>query len=148
MSIKIQNVGSDMLKVYASIPISFKVETFFRIEAIDKGLGGFKILEETVAPYIKNYDNQIYDDEKGPVDWPKHFDISNWGIFMAFDGLNPLGGATVAFNTPNVNMLESRKDLAVLWDIRVHPDKRRNGIGSMLFKHAVDWAKSKGCRQF
>ena len=44
-------------------------------------------------------------------------------------------------------MLVGRKDLAVLWDIRVHPDRRRSGIGTQLFKHAVKWAQSRGCTQ-
>jgi GNAT superfamily N-acetyltransferase len=146
MLMEIREVGIDLLPLYASIPISFKVETIFRIEVIDKGLGGFRLVEEKVIPYIKDYDNQV-EDEK-PTDWPKKFDITNWGIFMAFNNSRPSGGATVAFNTPDVNMLESRKDLAVLWDIRVHPDERRHGIGSRLFKQATNWAKNKGCRQF
>ena len=42
---------------------------------------------------------------------------------------------------------ESRDDLAVLWDIRVHPELRRTGIGSQLFRSAVEWARQKGCKQ-
>ena len=58
-----------------------------------------------------------------------------------------LGGAVVAWNTPGVNMLEERDDLAVLWDLRVHPEHRRKGIGAQLFRHAAAWARAKGCRQ-
>ena len=58
-----------------------------------------------------------------------------------------LGGAVVAWNTPGVDMLEGRDDLAVLWDLRVHPDHRREGVGSRLFQHAAAWARAKGCRQ-
>lgn len=146
MPINIQNIGIDLLPVYASIPISFKVESIFRIDVIDNGLGGFRLVEEKVTHYIKDYDNVI-EEEKDPTDWPKRFDTSNWGIFLAFDESRPVGGAAVAFDTPDVNMLESRVDLAVLWDIRVHPDERRHGIGSKLLKHSADWARKKGCRQ-
>ena len=53
----------------------------------------------------------------------------------------------MAFNTPGVHMLKGRKDLAVLWDIRVHPDFQRNGIGTKLFNYAAKWSREKGCRQ-
>jgi len=145
MSIEIQEVGVDLLPRYAAIPIAFEVASVFRIEVIDKGLGGFALAEEQVAPYTKDYDSQDKDDS-GPTGWPERFDVSKWGIFLALDGDRPVGGATVA-DTPGVHMLEDRKDLAVLWDIRVHPDERGRGIGSELFKHAADWAKQKGCRQ-
>ena len=147
MLIEIREVKADMLPVYATIPISFKVDSIFRVDIIDNGLGGFRLVEEKVNFYIKDYDNVIEDD-KGPEDWAKHFDISNWGIFIAFSDNRPVGGATVAFDTPAVNMLESRKDLAVLWDIRIHPDIRRHGIGSKLFKYSADWAKKRGCKRF
>ena len=146
MSIEIQEVGVDLLPRYAAISIAFEVASVFRIEVIDKGLGGFALIEEKVAPYTKDYDSQDKDDSE-PTGWPERFDVSKWGIFLALDGSRPVGGATVAFDTPGVNMLENRKDLAVLWDIRVHPDERGRGIGSGLFKHVVDWARQKGCRQ-
>ena len=51
----------------------------------------------------------------------------------------------VAWNTPGLDMLEGRTDLACLWDVRVHPDRRREGVGSLLFQHCAEWARSKGC---
>jgi GNAT superfamily N-acetyltransferase len=44
-------------------------------------------------------------------------------------------------------MLEGREDLSVLWDIRVRPDKRGNGIGEALFNTALEWSLLRGCRQ-
>ena len=66
---------------------------------------------------------------------------------MAFDAIAPVGGAAVAWRSPKVHMLEGRDDLAVLWDFRVHPDYRRKGIGTALFRRAAQWARSKGCKQ-
>ena len=57
-----------------------------------------------------------------------------------------VGGAVVAWRTPDVHMLEGRDELAVLWDVRVRPERRREGVGSALFQTAVDWAKAKKCR--
>ena len=146
MSFEIQEIGIDLLPRYAAIPIAFKVASVFRIEVLDNGLAGFALIEEKVAPYAKDYDSRDKDEPR-PIGWPKRFDVSKWGIFLAFDGARPVGGATVAFDTPGVHMLEDRKDLAVLWDIRVHPDERGRGIGSELFKHAADWARQRGCKQ-
>ena len=147
MSIEIQEIGVDLLPRYATIPISFKVESVFRIEVINQGLGGFALIEEKVAPYTKDYDSIEEEDESRPIGWTKRFDVSKWGFFLALNGSRAVGGATVAIDTPDVNMLENRKDLAVLWDIRVHPNERKRGVGSKLFKYAADWVKGKGCRQ-
>ena len=51
----------------------------------------------------------------------------------------------MAWNTPGVDMLEGRRDLAVLWDIRVHRDHRCRGVGTQLFKRAAAWARERGC---
>jgi len=135
--------------------MKFEVRSVLVVEEVDNGLGGLRFHEEQVEkPYIKDYDSyeDLYskeDGEKGygPQSWPVHFDISNWYIYMAFDQRQPVGGAAIAYNTDGVNMLEGRDDIAVLWDIRVHPDHAGKGIGTVLFQHAVDWSKSKGCSQ-
>ena len=44
-------------------------------------------------------------------------------------------------------MLEGRDDLAVLWDIRVSPEARGQGIGAALFRAAEEWAKARSCRR-
>ena len=43
-------------------------------------------------------------------------------------------------------MLAGRDDIAVLWDIRVHPDHRRSGIGTALFAEVVKWSRQKSCK--
>ena len=146
MSAQIREIGVDQLPDYAAIPSVYQVASVFRVEPIDGGPGGLALVEERVPPYTKSYDT-VLEGDRGPIDWPEDFDISNWGIFLAVDGGRPVGGATVAIDTPDVDMLEGRTDLAVLWDLRVHADSRRCGIGSRLFGHAADWARGRGCRQ-
>jgi len=67
-------------------------------------------------------------------------------IPIAFE-VQCIGGATVAYDTPGLDMLEGRSDLAVLWDIRVVPAHRRHGVGAELFKAAETWALERQCRQ-
>ena len=144
MTIEIVEQSADLLHEYGAVPISFTVDSRYRVEAIDRGLGGWRLTEERVAPpYVKDYDD--VGDER-PVRWSKRWDVSNWVFFAAVDRGARIGGAVVARNTPGAHMLEGRTDLAFLWDIRVHPDRRREGVGSRLFRHAVEWARASGCR--
>ena len=78
---------------------------------------------------------------------PHRWDISRWGLSLAVESENDVGGAAVAVATQGMDMLEGRSDLAVLWDVRIRPDVRRSGIGSALFDHAVSWARGQGLRQ-
>jgi len=146
MPIEIKEVGADMIPQYAEIPIAFEVTSVFQLDLVNDGLGGIKLCEEKVErPYIKDYDD--CDDSELAKRWPKLIDVSNWGFFIALNENQHIGGAVVAFNTSGVHMLAGRKDLAVLWDIRVHPDFRRSGIGTELFNHVANWSKMRGCRQ-
>lgn len=57
-----------------------------------------------------------------------------------------VGSAVVAWDTPGVDMLEGRPDLAVLWDLRVAPAWRGRGIGAALFRAAEAWSWARGAR--
>lgn len=114
----------------------------FDVAAAD---GGFALTERILAtPYIKDYDDFA---GEGPAEWGKHFDVSSWGFFAARIGGRRVGGAAVAFDTPGVHMLEGRRDLAVLWDLRVAPEARGRGAGAALFHAAEAWARARGCRE-
>jgi ribosomal protein S18 acetylase RimI-like enzyme len=136
--------NQEMLPEYEKISIAFQVTSRLRFDPIGRGFGGVRLVEEGIAPYIKDYDS--ISDEK-PSSWAKRFDLSNWGILSAFDGTKRVAGAAIAWNTPGVNMLDGRTDLACLWDIRVEPEYRGTGIGRQLFGRALEWARQRQCRQ-
>jgi ribosomal protein S18 acetylase RimI-like enzyme len=96
------------------------------------------------VPYEKDYDAIAGD---RPLQWGSRFDLSRWALFTARFANRIVGAAVVAFDTPGLTMLEGRRDLAVLWDIRVAPDARRQGVGSALFQKVEAWAQLHGCRQ-
>lgn len=126
------------------IPISFTVDREYDVSP-NQGSGRFVLSERVIeAPYVKDYDGIP---GEGPSRWARRFDISRWGFIRAQSNGRLVGGAVVAFHSCDVAMLEGRRDLAVLWDIRVSPDVRGKGIGSGLLRSSEAWAISKGCRQ-
>jgi GNAT superfamily N-acetyltransferase len=58
-----------------------------------------------------------------------------------------VGGAAIVVDAREISMPEARRELAMLWDIRVAPEGRGNGIGSALVVAAQTWAAARGCRQ-
>ncbi len=133
------------LQEYARVPILFTVDRELDVTSRDDGTDGFVLSERRLdVPYLKDYD-AIPD--QGPLQWPRRFDVSNWALFTARVATRIVGGATVAFDTPGLTMLEGRRDLALLWDIRVSPDVRRQGVGSALFARVEALAHGYGCRE-
>jgi GNAT superfamily N-acetyltransferase len=144
MSIRYVHQSTDVLSDYGDVSSAFTVRSTFQVEAIERGLGGWRLTEGPVdPPYVKDYD---LDKDEGPTRWLR-WDTSNWRVILALDGSDRVGGAVVAWNTPGSHFLEGRDDIAALWDIRVQPDRRGRGIGSGMFEEAVSYARSRGCRQ-
>jgi GNAT superfamily N-acetyltransferase len=136
-------VSTESLTEYSTVSIAFEVRSRLTITLLNDGLGGMLLREEAVIPpYVKDYGET---GEEGPMRWLERFNTSNWVLFLAREGDIPVGGAAVAWHTPGVHMLRDRKDIAVLWDIRVHPERRRSGIGTLLFSEAARWAGDRNC---
>jgi GNAT superfamily N-acetyltransferase len=144
MSLRIEEEPIGRLDEHASISIAFTVERILEVSIPDAGLGGVRLTEVAVeSPWVKDYDAIK---GEGPSRWLERFDTSNWGLLAAHDDRNRVGGAVIAFDTTGVHMLEGRRDIAALWDIRVRPDIRSSGLGSLLFRAVEQWSLSKGCR--
>lgn len=130
------------LREYGAVPIAFEVRAVF--DVAERG-GGFVLTERALdTPYVKDYD-AVRGEE--PSRWAERFDVSGWGVLAARAGGRRVGGAVLAFDTPGLDMLEGRSDLAVLWDIRVSPEARGRGVGAALFAAAEAWARARGCRR-
>ena len=133
------------LEEYARIATAYEVSRVLDVLPTANGLGGLALVERDLSdPYLKDYD--AIAGGEGPLTWSRRFDLSNWCLFMALVGDRRVGGATVIFNAPEVDMLEGRSDLALIWDIRVAPEARRLGVGSELFRAAVEWSKARSAR--
>jgi GNAT superfamily N-acetyltransferase len=129
---------------HGEVPIAFLVEHVLDAALVEEGLGGVVMSERAVeVPWVKDYDAI---EGEGPTRWAARFDVTNWGLISAHEAGRRVGGAVVAFDTAGVSMLEGRGDLAVLWDIRVHPAYRSSGIGPLLFRAVEAWARDRNCR--
>lgn len=143
MQIDISQQDQSSLNTYCDIPISFDVHATFALDTAN--LQGITLRERTVfRPYIKDIDGG---DPARAAQWGKIWDMSNWAIFSASILGKRVGAAIVAHKTPTLDMLERRNDLALLWDLRIHPDFRRSGIGATLFDAAKTWARDHACTQ-
>ncbi len=146
MEMEVIEITLAQLPDYATLSIGFWVQAQLQVEPLEGGLGGLQLREVPVAPaYYKDYD--VLGSDAGPTGWPRQFDVTHWGFFLAVEAGAVCGGAAVAFNTGGVWMLEGRPELAVLWDIRVQPQLRRQGVGQALFRQAQAWALARGARQ-
>ena len=141
MEIKILPVNRGTLAGYSTIPSYVEVNSTLDVKTLE-GFGGITFSEKKVKkPYLKNYD------EHGePFSW-LNFNTSNWVMFIMQDGERPAGGLTMACKTPELRILSGRDDLADIWDIRVRPDLKRQGIGTNLFTRAIEWCRSEGYKQ-
>jgi GNAT superfamily N-acetyltransferase len=144
--VKIVRIDSEQLRDYSSIPNYFQVNKVFLVEPIYSGLKGLKFNLVEVEPYTKWKEQP--DDSSNPLNWARTFDISCWGIFVAYDGDTPVGGVAVGSDAPiGFEAYFEDKNSATLWDIRVHPDWRLKGVASKLFNQVLDWARKMGFKR-
>jgi GNAT superfamily N-acetyltransferase len=145
LDIRTESVTPETLREHARISIAFQVDRVLDVTVEHHGLGGFAFIERPLAaPYFKDYDALP---GNSPENWAHRIDVANWCLLTARCDGRPVGGAVLAFDTAGVHILEGRRDLTALWDLRVTPESRRSNVGSILFAAAEDWAKSHGCRQ-
>lgn len=138
-------VDKTYFSLYDQVSMIVNVESEYFIEKIDNGLGGIIIKEQPVTPYIKDLGKYEIASE-----YEKNFNITNWQFYMAFDGDIPVGAITLVSRTKEINMLDDRDDLCVLWDIRVadgYKGYKYKGIGQRLFDYGREWAKKQGLKQ-
>ena len=137
-----REIDKSYLDKYDKIPMLVNVKSKLKLEKIENGLGGILLKEIPTKEYIKDLGE--YEEV---TKWAEEFDITNWAFFMAFDNEFPIGAITIVSRTINIQMLDGRDDISVLWDIRVDERYKQQGVGTKLFNMAVEWSKSKELKQ-
>ena len=145
MEIEIVAESAETLAAYAQVPIAFEVRAVLDVAVPERGLGGLPLATRLLdVPYVKDYDA---DPACHPLRWAERFDVSAWGFLAARADGARVGGAVVVLDVGGVELLEGRRDLAVLWDLRVAPAARGRGVGAALFRAAEGWAHARGARR-
>ncbi len=142
MEVEMLPVNTETLVKYCDIPAWFDVRLELEIKVLNS-FDGIVIREQPVASPYKKY----YGETDEPLKWPKEFKTDNWIIFMIHVGKKSIGGLTIACKTAELFILGGRNDLADVWDIRVRPEYRNQGIGTKLFQRAVEWSRNEGYQQ-
>lgn len=126
--------------IYDEIEMKVRVKEIYEVNG--NGLDGITFQKKKVSPYTKDFtENANY------KRWKRQFDLENWNFFVAFDGNRPVGGAVLCGHSSELNMLEGREDLGVLWDIRVDNSYKHCGVGQRLFQLVKDKAENLGLIQ-
>lgn len=130
--------GLEAIADYASVPISFWVRERYRVRGLEL-LG-----PEPVVPWFKDYDACP---EDRPASLVERFDPSRWGFLGAWDSGRRVGGAILVFDTPEVDLLEGRDDLVHVFDFRVCPSRRSQGVGRALWSATEAWSATHGATE-
>ena len=137
MNVEVVEEDAASLDAYATVPIRFDVRSIARVRTTQPSSD--LILEEQSLPipFVKDYDAVP---GNSPLEWPARFDVSAWGFLAARSNGVRVGGAAILIST-------SESQLAELWDLRVSPDARGQGVGSALLESAERWASHRGARR-
>jgi GNAT superfamily N-acetyltransferase len=142
MQLEIVEERPSQLLEYARVSVGFTVAAIFDDQAIAALLADEPATPRPLAePYWKDYDCYA---GNHPTDWARTFDISRWTILAAYAGARRVGGAIVVVDGDQIDLLRDCPTCGLLWDIRVHPDIRAQGIGSALLHLAEDVATRRG----
>ena len=143
-AIRVMTDPPDSLDGYASVSSAFEVRSVLDVStgSVEEVMARWPV-KHLAKSYRKNYDAIA---GNHPTDWSRLLQSAPTRQFGAYDDDGRVGGALVLRDAPAVELLEGRRDVALLWDLRVAPAHRGRGIGTVLFETAVMWALSQGCR--
>jgi len=139
--------SADLLRNYAKVSITFTVDSRFRVEAIDRGLGGWKFTEERVEELYEKGLRQLLGRPPGPLARA----LGHLTLGRLFRD-----GRTNSRRRRHRRVQDTRNPFgerprrpcrAVLWYIRVRPERRGEGVGSLMFQRAVEWARERSCER-
>lgn len=76
-----------------------------------------------------------------PSLWPTLWDTDGWRFIGIFADGQRAGCATIACGAKQLALRDGRSDVALLWDMRVAPQYRRRGLGTVLLRAVVSALK-------
>jgi len=123
----------DRMTEYARIGIGFWVREVFERPAIEALRRGEDAKATPVTnPYWKDYDEAC---GGRPTDWAARFG-NGLTILAAYNDGQRVGGAAVVVGDAELDRFFGQSGAAVLWDLRVAPEARHQGVGAALVSGA------------
>jgi ribosomal protein S18 acetylase RimI-like enzyme len=137
MDLEIAEVDASRLVEYAAVPSTYRVtQRLVRLPSTSHVLESLSV-ESVATPYDKDYDAPP---GMPPMSWSTHFDLRPWGLLIARRSGRAIGAAAIAPSIAVMPEVQWTEPTTVLWDLRVAPEHRREGIGAALFRAAERWA--------
>ncbi len=139
-------VGEDArsLSSYAAVSIAYRIEQIVDVDTLVATAGARVESRPVETPYLKDYDAYP---GNSPLNWPKRFDLSKWTFFGVYSDDRRVAGAAVATRDRGIELLENRDDVSLLYDVRVDPEARRHGVGTLALTAAESWARQRSMRR-
>lgn len=144
MTVRVVPEPPSALSEYARVSIAFEAREAMDVARSADGDGFVLTRRQLSSPIFKDYDALPFD---GPVSWPSRFDLSSWAFFGAYSEGTRVGGAAVILRSTEIELLEGRDDMALLWDLRVAPAVRRRGVGSALLNAVESRVRGRGAAE-
>lgn len=116
---------------YASVPMHIEGCSIYRLLKVSPLTWSFK--KESQVPFRYTVDDE------NPSAWRKEISMRNFTMVGFREGDRPVAAMSLVHDNPTVRMLDGRKDVLLIWDLRVHPDHKRKGYGKAL----IDFARLK-----
>jgi len=143
--VEVREEPLDALEDYARISIAFEVHSRVRVhppDAVARTATGEWCVEPVDPPWRKDYDAAP---GHHPTAWRMMLPSSCGQVLAARAEGARVGGGIVLCAASDIDLLEGRSDVALLWDLRVDPGWRGRGVGTALFHAAARWGLEHGC---
>ena len=148
MDVTLVDESPPCLRDYATVTSALVVSERVDVALLEGGICGGRIRGRAVErPFVKDYDALA---GQHPEQWGRRWDLtSGWWFGGAFVGKKRVGGVAVALDVRQVegSGVAGDEGVALLWDVRVSPEFRRQGVGRKLIELAEERARCRGVRR-
>ncbi len=125
-------------KTYASIPMHISGNRIYRLTRPDAMT--LQLCEEEREPFAFD----VLDEH--PASWNAFISFRNFNMVGIYEGEQAVAAMSLVHDNPSVRMLDGRKDVLLLWDLRVLPDHQGKGYGKALVSYARKKAGTLGMK--